>query len=174
MPKPELPTLTSAQFTINVAKMTVMWSATSFSGHLFNFMNKYLEGSIYTNNYVEGIAGIIAMLCGAQIFSRLGLKWTFMLSYSMAIAAAFTVYLLESNMSEIVPEWYIMTFATGSNTQARMHKKAVERALYYLVPKVTFIAKLGVGLASVSTYQASFSRDDIFPADRRATAIGYC
>ena len=152
--------------------MMVIWSASSFSAYLLNFMNKYLEGSIYTNNYNEGIAGILATLGGAQIFARLGLRWTFVVSYGMMLFGATIVYLLESNKL-VMPDWILMTFVNGA-MGPKLRKIAIAKSLDYLVPKVTFIAKFGAGLAFVSTYQASFSRDDIFPADRRATAIGYC
>jgi hypothetical protein len=42
-----------------------MWSGASFSHYLLNFLNKYLEGSIFQNNYFEGVAGIIATGIGA-------------------------------------------------------------------------------------------------------------
>ena len=90
----------------------------------------------------------------------------------MALLGASIVYALESN-TFIMPDWFLLFFVNG-NTAPKMHKLAVKRALDFLVPKVTFIAKFGINLAFVSTYQASFSRDDVFPADRRATAIGTC
>ena len=31
----------------NILNLTVMWTAASFSNYLLNFLNKYLEGSIY-------------------------------------------------------------------------------------------------------------------------------
>ena len=39
--------MSDCQFYKNVAKMTVMWCASSFSCYLLNYMNKYLEGSIF-------------------------------------------------------------------------------------------------------------------------------
>ena len=48
------------------------------------------------------------------------------------------------------------------------------KAVAFLVPKVTFIAKFGIGLAFLFTYQASFSDEELFSADVRATAIGTC
>lgn len=142
--------MTPAKFAINIAKMTVMWSASSFSHYLLNFMNKYLEGSIYTNNYNEAIAGILATVGGAQIFAKLGLRWTFVTSFGMALLGATIVYGLESN-TIVLPDWFLLSFVNG-NTAPKMHKLAVKRALDYLVPKVTFIAKFGVNLGFVSTY----------------------
>ena len=37
----------------NLVKMAIMWSTTSFTSYLLCFMNKYLEGSIYQNNYLN-------------------------------------------------------------------------------------------------------------------------
>lgn len=53
-------------------------------------------------------------------------------------------------------------------------KKLTSLALDYLVPKLIFLAKFSMELATLSTYTASFGDDNIFPAHRRATAIGQC
>ena len=66
LPAPqEQPVVMDMQFYSNVAKMTVMWCASSFGAYLLNFLNKYLEGTIFENNYVEASAGIIAILVGS-------------------------------------------------------------------------------------------------------------
>ena len=49
----------------NMVTMTIFWSAASFSTFLLNFMNKYLEGSIFDNNYAEGFAGVLSVLIGS-------------------------------------------------------------------------------------------------------------
>lgn len=41
-----------------------MWTASSFSCYLLNYMNKYLEGSIFQNHNNECIAGLIAISIG--------------------------------------------------------------------------------------------------------------
>ena len=40
--------------------MTVMWSAASFGSYMMINLNKYLEGSIYLNYYLEGLAGLLS------------------------------------------------------------------------------------------------------------------
>ena len=57
--------ISETQFNINVLKMTVMWSMSSFGLYLLNYLNKYLEGSIYEVNYSEGLAGSLAIVIGA-------------------------------------------------------------------------------------------------------------
>lgn len=73
-----------------------MWSTCSFAGHLLNFMNKYLEGSIFTNNYNEGIAGALACIFGANLYSAFGMRKSFIISFSMALFGGLAVYSLES------------------------------------------------------------------------------
>ena len=42
------------------------------------------------------------------------------------------------------------------------------------MPAFTMITKFGMGVAMLSCYSACYSDDNIFPADKRATAIGIC
>jgi len=146
--------------------MTIMWTASSFGNYLLNFLNKYLEGSIFLNNYFEGIAGIIATIIGASLYSRFGKKNAFVYSFGLALIGGILVYLFETD-SITLPDFFLATFP---GTPKMKHAKAIS----FLVPKVTFIAKFGISLAFLSTYQASFSDDTIFPAAIRATAIGSC
>jgi len=46
---------------------------------------KYLEGNIFVNFYIFGVAGIIAVILGGLIYTKLGLKFTYILSFNMAI-----------------------------------------------------------------------------------------
>ena len=147
-------------------KMTVMWSASSFCNYLLNFLNKYLEGSIFQNNYFEGAAGIIATIVGASVYARLGKRRSFVISFSLALCGGIVIYLLESG-TVLPPQSLAMAYSGTLKT--RNHK-----AVGYLIPKVTFIAKFGIALAFLCTYQASFSDDTLFPVSMRATAIGTC
>ena len=149
-----------------------MWSACSFSSYLLNFMNKYLEGDIFTNNYVEGIAGVMACLFGVHIFNMLGLRMTFVTSFGMMLIGGLAVLVLEAKIL-LIPD-SILTIFGDTSSSLIMHKIAYTRALNFLVPKFTFISKFGVNLAFVSTYSASFVRDDIFQPGVRATAVGQC
>lgn len=90
--------MTDSQYYKNLAKMTVMWCASSFACYLMNYMNKYLEGSIYQNHCNEGIAGLLAILAGAQIYSTLGKKKAFLLAFGLAFAGGLIIYLMESGI----------------------------------------------------------------------------
>ena len=81
--------------------MTVMWSASIFCYSLLNFLNKYLEGSIFQNHYAESSAGILACLFGATIYSKFGLKISYFFSFGIALSGVFIVCLLESGLLPI-------------------------------------------------------------------------
>ena len=159
------------QLKTNIAKMTVVWSACSFSSYLLNFMNKYLEGSIFENNYAEGLAGGLATIVGASLYSRVGMKQSLLISFGFSLLGGALVCLLEGKAVDL-PHSYLNEFENLGDHMT--DKKLTTLALNYLVPKLIFIAKFGIQLATLSTYTASFSDDNIFPADRRATAIGQC
>lgn len=46
---------------------------------------KYLEGNIFVNFYIFGAAGILAVALGGIIYSKFGLRFTYLLSYFMSI-----------------------------------------------------------------------------------------
>ena len=46
---------------------------------------KYLEGNIFVNFYIFGIAGLLAVLIGGYLYSKFGLRPTFILSLNMSI-----------------------------------------------------------------------------------------
>lgn len=77
--------------------MTVMWSAASFSSYLLNFLNKYLEGSIFQNNYFEGFAAILAIPIGSNIFSRFGKRYSFIFAFSIAFFSGLIIFTLETH-----------------------------------------------------------------------------
>ena len=166
--------ISEQQFQLNIIKMTVMWCAVSFSCHMLTFMNKFLEGSIYTNSYAEGVAGALASALGAKLYARLGMRNMYFLSFSLALAGGIMIYLLESERLQL-PPWYLASFVEGSITKTpKLRRRAIAKAVDYLVPKLTFVSKFGLQLAFLSTYTASFSNDKIFPPERRTSAIGQC
>ena len=165
----------SSEFRINVIKMTVMWCAVSFSAHMLTFMNKFLEGTIYINSYIDGFAGALASGIGANLYARLGMKRMYLLSFSIALVGGFMIYGLESGQIQL-PTWYLASYIDRPLTDKtlKLRKIAMNRAVDHLVPQLMFIAKFGVNLAFLCTYTASFSNEKLFPASVRPSAIGQC
>lgn len=146
--------------------MTVMWTTCSFTQHLLNIMNKYLEGTIFTNMYIEAFAGALALLMAVKVQSKYGVKMSFIVSYGLCFFGSMLIYLYESGHLHL-PLWYINEF-DGPVRQKNL------LALNCMIPRFTFIAKLGIITAFMVTYQVSLSNEDIFPSDKRSTCIGHC
>lgn len=138
-------------------------------------MNKFLEGTIYMNSYVDGFAGSLASFIGANLYRNIGMKRMFILSFSLAAIGGIMIYALEARQVQL-PTWYLASFIDGQLTDKtpKLRKIAVTRAVDHLVPQITFIAKFGIHLAFLCTYTASFSNERIFPSSIRTSAIGQC
>lgn len=65
-----------------------MWTQGSFNQFLLSAQMKYLEGNIFVNFYIFGIAGIIAVITGGFLLNLLGLKKTYIISNVLAIIGA--------------------------------------------------------------------------------------
>ena len=89
--------------------MTVMWSAASFSNYLLNFLNKYLEGSIFQNNYFEGIAAILAILIGSNIYKNFGKRYSFIFAFFIAFCSGLVIYSLETHKMKL-PHSFLMSY----------------------------------------------------------------
>ena len=57
-----------------------MWSTISFIFYTLVFLNKYLEGSIYVNFYLEGTAGVVGSLLSLAIYKPIKMFWSFIIS----------------------------------------------------------------------------------------------
>ena len=91
-----------------------MWSVVSCSSYLLNFLNKYLEGSIYQNNYFECLSGFIGVYTGAKLYARLGKKGAYMIAFSLALFGGIVVCLLETKQMPIHP-MFLNHFPGGPN-----------------------------------------------------------
>ena len=91
------PTITDETYSLNVARMTVMWSVGGFGTFLLNFLNKTLEGTIYENSYVEVAATGTAAILASRVYALLGMRSCFILSYTMCIVGGLLVYSAEAN-----------------------------------------------------------------------------
>merc|ERR1719453_2438577 len=73
------------QYIANIVIMTIMWTVSSFSFYLLMFMNKYYEGSIYVNFYLDGLAGVIGSLLSLPSYAYLRMRWSYFISVSLTL-----------------------------------------------------------------------------------------
>lgn len=74
--------------------MTIMWTQASFNQFLLSAQMKYLEGNIFINFYIFGAAGILAVIIGGCVYSTYGLKFSFLISFSMSIIGSIGMLLI--------------------------------------------------------------------------------
>jgi hypothetical protein len=65
-----------------------MWTQASFNQFLLSAQMKYLEGNIFVNFYIFGAAGIVAVFIGGIIYSKYGLRYSYILSFFMSIVGS--------------------------------------------------------------------------------------
>ena len=100
----------------------------------------------------------MSRLCGGLFFFKYGMKLSFILAYTVALIGGIAIYIIQSE-SIILEDRYFLGY------KITPHK---------LMPCFTMITKFGMGVAMLCCYSACYSDDNIFPADKRATAIGIC
>jgi hypothetical protein len=85
--------ISDRQYVINIIIQTVIWSVASFSFYMLQFMNKYFEGSIYVNFYLDSCAGICGSLLALVTYKFLRMKWSTVLSAALTLLGGMFVLL---------------------------------------------------------------------------------
>jgi len=135
-------------------------------------LNKYLEGTIFVNFYLEGTASLLANFMASLIYSSFGVRRSFMTSMGITIVGAAFIYLFEAGI--IDPSIAVSFGLSSKSSDPDGTAAANEHYLAGIIPIFGFITKLGTEISFMNAYQASFSNDTIFSIQKRATAIGIC
>ena len=104
-------------------------------------MNKYYEGSIYTNYYLDGIAGILGSVLSICFYGLVKMRWSFFISVTVTLIGA--VFLLVFQQDYLSPHW-ITAFLREPSPYEEDSPQDKEYNLGYVIPLFVFIAKLGV------------------------------
>lgn len=159
------------KYIISVVRMAVMWTAASFSLYLLQYLNKYLAGSIFINYYLEGLAGLVALLVSYPIYRNCKTLITFALSYSVTITGATFILLFEAG---VIEPYFVQDMGASPSPHPHGSEEDRQHHLRYIIPFFTFLAKVGTNITLIISYFASFSNPRTFPLLRRSTAIGIC
>ena len=65
----------------NLIVQSIQWGVVSFSYFLMQASNKYYEGNLFVNYYLDAVAGIIGQCLGLPIYLWLGMRWTYLISF---------------------------------------------------------------------------------------------
>lgn len=77
--------ISRSQYYWNLAKMTVFWTASSFSFYLLQAMTKDFEGNLFINYYLDGIAGVTGLLIAQPLYNLLKMKFAFIVSTTLTL-----------------------------------------------------------------------------------------
>lgn len=133
-----------------------MWTQASFNQFLLSAQMKYLEGNIFINFYIFGAAGILAVIIGGCVYSSYGLKFSFLISFSMSIIGSIGMLLIQTK-----------TF----NFENQLLRDKFDENL---MPVLILVLKMGIIMSFIVTTQVSFTDDRIFPSNKRNTSVGTC
>ena len=133
----------------NMVIMTIMWTITSFSFYLLVFMNKYYEGSIYINFYLDGVSGIIGNILSVLVYTPLRMRYSFIISIVITIVGL--IFLLIYQQGYASPHWIEFLFQEKSPYPEDSPK---DREYYngYMIPGIVFVVKIGVSFSFLNTY----------------------
>ena len=159
------------RYTTNLIRMSIMWTVASFCLYLLQYMNKCLSGTIFINYYLDGVAGVIAVIFGEAIFNYLRTKWSYVLSFIITLLGSIGILIFESGL---VSPYFIDDMGCPPSGYPSGSAKDREYHLKRIIPYFTFLAKIGVNLTMQFTYYVSFNDQKTFPMLKRTTAIGIC
>lgn len=80
--------ITERRYILNLIIVGFIWTSASFSGYMLSFMNKYFEGSLFVNYYLDGLSGIIGSIISSSTYSCLGMRWSFVFSSILTLLGA--------------------------------------------------------------------------------------
>ena len=121
--------------------MTIQWSAASFSFYMLMFMNKYYEGSIYINHYLDGVASILGCCLSILLYSSWKIQWSFIFSIVLSIIGG--VFLLCFQQGYLSPTWIAFAVPEKSPFEPESEQDR-EYYMGYTIPFIVFLTKLGV------------------------------
>ena len=82
---------------MNIIKQSIMWSSASFCSLLMLMLNKYLEGTIYLNVLIDGIAGILGTVVATPIYTHFKLRSSFLFSFGVTLIGGLLIFLFQSD-----------------------------------------------------------------------------
>ena len=123
--------------------MSIQWSASSFSFYLLLFMNKYYEGSIYLNNYLDAAACLIGISLCILLYSTFKIRWYYIGSIVLTLIGG--VFLLCFQQGYLSPTWIKFAIVEKSPYEPESEQDR-EYYMGYTIPFIVFVTKLGINI----------------------------
>jgi hypothetical protein len=135
-------------------------------------MNKYFEGSIYVNYYLDGIAGALGNIVGNLLFSCCKIRWSYFITIINVILGAVALLCFEGGYWS--PNWISAFLPDHKSPYPEDSEEEHQYYLTIVIPIVVFYIKVFLAMSWTITYAISFGDNKIFPFYSRATAITIC
>jgi hypothetical protein len=123
--------LCQGETAIALGIMIVMWACTSTNYMIINIFLKYIPGSIYINFTIAGISEIAAHLSAGFLFKKVGVKYTFIIGYSIALAGGLCL-VFQNKFSD--DTWLVATFVLLAKFGASMTMCVCQIATPWIFP----------------------------------------
>lgn len=133
----------------NLIVLTIQWSAASFSFYMLQFLNKYFEGSIYINYYLDGTAGLIGNSISLFVYPCAKIQWSFVISVSLTFVGS--IFLLMFQQEYWGSSW-IAPFVPERSPYPEGSEEENHYYLGYTIPLFVFITKIGVNFTFQNAY----------------------
>jgi len=117
-------------------------------------LDKYLQGTIYTNYLYEGLSSLITIPIVKYLYEKYKMRQTLIISSAICVVGSISTLIVES-------------FADDPKSKLFSHKQ-----INKLVPICGFITKLGIYMIMNTSMLASYTSDAMFPLAKRSTAVG--
>jgi len=87
--------ISDSTYAWNVVKLSILWTVASFSNYMLSFMNKYFEGSIFLNFYLDATAGIVAATLSLILYKYLRMRWSFIIGLILSFIGGFFLLMFQ-------------------------------------------------------------------------------
>jgi hypothetical protein len=77
--------MSEATYYLNLLRLIVLWTAAAFASYFMLYENKYMEGSIFTFYYYEGITGVTASILTQLIYNCFKMRITFLITIGIVL-----------------------------------------------------------------------------------------
>ena len=137
-------------FKWNIFVLTIMWSVGIFDTYMMLMLNKYLEGSIYTNFYLEGLAGVVGSAFAEFTYSWLKLRDGTLVGCSVTIFGGLLIWAFEGGLFS--PNWVHKWGFSEKSPYPADSPDTTDFYLAVIMPYFGFFTKIGINIIVQNAY----------------------
>ena len=99
---------------MNLIIFIILWIIATFTYYLVYFQIKYMNGDFYINTIVSSCTEMLSYTVSGFILTSLGIKFSYLLSFSTAIIGAALYIVFETSYESLTPVFlFLASFGIG-------------------------------------------------------------